>query len=199
MSVLDLPVVKNVIDSTYGIILYQEQVIQLVKDFAGFTEAEADDTRRAMGKKEAKVMASTKVRFSEGAKSNGYKEYEINELWSILEKYAEYSFNKCLPDNFPLQILDNKESSPRFTTLEKLRDLWTVNKSVGLVGPSNEYMEIDSIDLIGNEGILEITLDDGSVFSATPQHKFLAQTETGEEKLCLSEIVRRDLAFVCKE
>ncbi len=79
---------------TYGIIVYQEQVMQLVRDLAGFSLAQADIMRRAMGKKDAKLMQEQKVLFIEGAQKNGIGEKLGGEIFDLILKFASYGFNK---------------------------------------------------------------------------------------------------------
>ena len=85
---------KEILKETYGIIIYQEQVMQITSTIGGFTLAEADIMRRAMGKKKKNLMASFKVQFVEGAiKKNINKKIAV-EIFELLEKFAQYGFNK---------------------------------------------------------------------------------------------------------
>jgi len=85
---------KPILKETYGIIVYQEQVIQISSDIGGFSLAESDMMRRAMGKKKTKLMASYKIQFIKGAKKNNVPEKVAVELFELLEKFADYGFNK---------------------------------------------------------------------------------------------------------
>ncbi len=85
---------EPILKETYGIIVYQEQVIQIASDIGGFSLAESDMMRRAMGKKKTKLMASYKIQFIEGAKQNNISEKVAIELFELLEKFADYGFNK---------------------------------------------------------------------------------------------------------
>lgn len=86
---------KASLEKTYGIIVYQEQVMRLVQDIAGFTLGEADLLRRAMGKKDTKAMGSLKPRFMEGAKEvNNIDEKLAGQIFELIEKFANYGFNK---------------------------------------------------------------------------------------------------------
>jgi len=88
------PSLEKILKETYGIIVYQEQVMQISSKIGGFSLAEADNLRRAMGKKKKSLMASFKVQFVEGAiKQNINKKVAI-EIFELLEKFAEYGFNK---------------------------------------------------------------------------------------------------------
>ncbi|MBX5469119.1 MAG: DNA polymerase III subunit alpha [Thermoleophilaceae bacterium] len=85
---------RPITESTYSVILYQEQSMQIAKAIAGFSGPEADDLRKAIGKKDREKMASLKERFVEGARATGTSERVIEELWSVNEAAADYSFNK---------------------------------------------------------------------------------------------------------
>ena len=74
--------------------IYQEQVMQIATDLSGFTMAEADKLRKAVGKKKRDLMESMKSQFLEGGQSNGYGKPIMNDLWAMIEKFAEYGFNK---------------------------------------------------------------------------------------------------------
>ena len=88
------PQLEAILRETYGIIVYQEQVIQIASDIGGFTLAESDMMRRAMGKKKTKLMASYKIQFLKGAQANNVTENVAMELFELLEKFADYGFNK---------------------------------------------------------------------------------------------------------
>jgi len=85
---------KPILKETYGIIVYQEQVIQISADIGGFSLAESDMMRRAMGKKKTKLMASYKIQFIKGAAEKNVPEKVAIELFELLEKFADYGFNK---------------------------------------------------------------------------------------------------------
>jgi DNA polymerase-3 subunit alpha len=80
--------------SSYGVILYQEQSMQIAKEIAGFSGPEADDLRKAIGKKQRDRMAALRDRFFEGARATGTSEVAIQELWAVNEAAADYSFNR---------------------------------------------------------------------------------------------------------
>jgi DNA polymerase III subunit alpha len=85
---------RPITESTYSVILYQEQSMQIAKSMAGFSGPQADDLRKAIGKKDRARMASMKEAFFEGARATGTSESVIQELWSVNEAAADYSFNK---------------------------------------------------------------------------------------------------------
>ncbi|MGI6361958.1 MAG: DNA polymerase III subunit alpha [Bacillota bacterium] len=88
------PLLKDILQETYGVILYQEQVMQCATALAGFSLGQADLLRRAMGKKKAEVMAQQKEAFLSGCAKKGIPATASNKVFSILEKFASYGFNK---------------------------------------------------------------------------------------------------------
>lgn len=85
---------KQVLEETYGIIVYQEQVMGIASIIAGYSLGEADMLRRAMGKKIKEEMDSHRLRFLKGAKEKGYDEKKSDELFDLMYKFADYGFNK---------------------------------------------------------------------------------------------------------
>ncbi len=85
---------EPILSSTYGTIVYQEQVMQCAQVLAGYSLGEADLLRRAMGKKDAAEMARQKTRFVNGAVAAGHDEQKSSDLFDLLAKFAEYGFNK---------------------------------------------------------------------------------------------------------
>lgn len=88
------PSLKEVLKPTYGVIVYQEQVMKVAQIMAGFSLGKADILRRAMGKKDVGKMAKMKVEFIEGAKKNGHSEKQADEIFEMLRPFAGYGFNK---------------------------------------------------------------------------------------------------------
>jgi DNA polymerase III subunit alpha len=90
----ELPQLKEILDETYGVILYQEQVMRIANKLANFSLGQADILRKAMGKKNASAMAKQKEHFVNGAKSNGISEKKAVRIFDLMELFAEYGFNK---------------------------------------------------------------------------------------------------------
>jgi DNA polymerase-3 subunit alpha len=88
------PLVDELLKPTYGVIVYQEQVMQIAQKLAGYTLGGADLLRRAMGKKKPEEMAKQKSTFVDGAKSNGVDEADADRIFALLEYFAGYGFNK---------------------------------------------------------------------------------------------------------
>jgi len=88
------PLMKSVLEETYGIMVYQEQVMQVAQIVGGYSLGGADLLRRAMGKKKLEEMVAHRATFSEGAGKQGIEEPKANEIFDLMEKFAGYGFNK---------------------------------------------------------------------------------------------------------
>ena len=90
----DIPVMERYLEDTYGITVYQEQVMLLSRLLADFTRGESDTLRKAMGKKQKDKMEELKEKFFTGGESNGHKRKTLEKIWGDWEKFASYAFNK---------------------------------------------------------------------------------------------------------
>jgi DNA polymerase III subunit alpha len=90
----DLPEMKEYLEETYGITVYQEQVMLLSQKLANFTKGDADTLRKAMGKKQKDVLDKMKSKFMDGAKANGHDLKTCEKIWTDWEAFAQYAFNK---------------------------------------------------------------------------------------------------------
>lgn len=90
----DLPEMAEYLEDTYGVTVYQEQVMLLSQKIAGFTKGQADKLRKAMGKKQLSVMAELKEKFFAGGLEKGHPEAILNKIWNDWKSFAEYAFNK---------------------------------------------------------------------------------------------------------
>jgi DNA polymerase III subunit alpha len=89
-----VPQLKPILKETYGVIVYQEQVMKIAGDLANYSMAEADDLRKAMGKKIPKIMAEHRERFMQGALENSIPSDEAGKIFYLMEKFGGYGFNK---------------------------------------------------------------------------------------------------------
>jgi len=92
--VFDLPQLEPILKDTYGVIVYQEQVMQIARSLAGYSLGGADLLRRAMGKKDASVMAKEKIPFLAGVKEQGIDLKKAEAIFDLMAMFAEYGFNK---------------------------------------------------------------------------------------------------------
>jgi DNA polymerase III subunit alpha len=90
----DLPIMEEILKETYGVTVYQEQVMLLSQKLANFTKGQADVLRKAMGKKIIALLDKLKPKFIEGGKANGHPEEVLEKIWKDWEKFAAYAFNK---------------------------------------------------------------------------------------------------------
>ncbi len=88
------PRLEPVLRSTYGVAIYQEQLMEIAKRIGGFSPAEADDLRKGIGKKDRRILDRLEPKFRKGAPANGTERKVVDHLWSLMEKAGDYSFNK---------------------------------------------------------------------------------------------------------
>jgi DNA polymerase-3 subunit alpha len=117
-----LPQLEPILKETYGVILYQEQVMKIAQVLSNYTLAEADELRKAIGKKKTEVMAKHRARFIEGATENDVTRKTADKLFMLIEKFGGYGFNKShsaayamiayqtayLKANYPVQFMEPK-------------------------------------------------------------------------------------------
>ena len=89
------PALKDILEETYGVIVYQDQVLQIARTFAGYSLGQADIVRKAMGKKIPEIMAEEKQNFLEGALNQGYTQQMAEQIFALIEPFAGYAFNKA--------------------------------------------------------------------------------------------------------
>src|SRR5262249_7768342 len=90
----DFPELKEILEETYGVIVYQEQVMQISHQLAGYSLGEADILRRAMGKKKPEEMAAQRAGFIAGAREKGDPQKKIEKIFDLMEQFAGYGFAK---------------------------------------------------------------------------------------------------------
>ena len=110
------PRLKPILNATYGVILFQEQVMRIANELAGFSLAQADLLRRAMGKKIPEVMEAQRKAFLEGCKGNGLSDRLATRIFDLIEHFAGYGFNRCVVGE--TRILDAETGAP--VTVEAL-------------------------------------------------------------------------------
>ena len=159
---------KEVLESTYGVIVYQEQVMMVARKMGGYTLGGADLLRRAMGKKKAEEMAKQKATFVDGAKKQGIDEAKAVEVFDLLEYFAGYGFNKSHSAAYALityQTAFLKRHFPaEFMAATLCSDLGKIEK---LVGTINEARNLGIPVMVPdvNESDRYFTV----VYAATPQ------------------------------
>src|SRR5437899_1457696 len=100
------PAMEKVTRETYGIMVYQEQIMQIASEMGGFTMGEADTLRRAMGKKDRDLMVTQREKFRAGCAERTISKAKADRVWELMEKVAGYGFNKCLSDDAQIEMAD---------------------------------------------------------------------------------------------
>jgi DNA polymerase-3 subunit alpha len=154
---------RPILESTKGVIIYQEQAMLVSKELAGFSGARADDLRKAIGKKNREAMAKLKPEFVEGCRASGTSESVIETLWATNEKSADYSFNKShaacyalisyrtawLRANYPAEymaalissVMDTKDKVPFFVSQAEQMEIAILPPDVNL--SDHEFVVVD--------------------------------------------------------
>jgi DNA polymerase-3 subunit alpha len=178
---------EPILKETYGVLVYQEQAMQIAQRLAGFNLKEADGLRKAIGKKKADLMEKVKKAFITGAENEGIVTQKVAEaIFSWIEKSSRYSFNKCLSPK-TVVITENGE---------KLLDELEVGDMV--LAPKNETEDefVEVLDVIDNgvKEVVEVTIEGERKITCTLDHKFLCKDG---EKRPLYEILAQDLEIMC--
>ena len=176
-----VPALESILKSTNGIIIYQEQIMQILKVIASFSYSEADNIRRAMSKKKESIILSYQEEFISRALKNGYKKEEAEKIYSLVLKFANYGFNKShsvaysmisfqmaflkahFPEYFMTTLLDmvvgNDTKTKEYITEAKRFDLIfkkcdiNISTDVYLSKDKTVYMPLGSIKNLGKETI----------------------------------------------
>ncbi len=159
----DIPIMEKYLKDTYGITVYQEQVMLLSRLLANFTRGESDTLRKAMGKKLKDKLDELKPKFINGGQANGHDPKTLEKIWADWEKFASYAFNKShatcyswvayqtafLKANFPAQYMAGVMTR-NYANISEIRKLMDESKSMGVdtygpdVNESNQKFSVNS-------------------------------------------------------
>lgn len=160
---------SSILAETYGIPVYQEQIMHISTSVAGYTLAESDTLRKAMGKKSQSEMDKQRSKFIEGAKiANNIDTEEAERLFELLNKFANYGFNKCAHAQTRVMLADGSQISLSRAYREQPRELMAM-WSDGTVKPH----AVSKIVKTGVKELLKIRTKSGRVIKVTPEHRLL--------------------------
>jgi len=159
---------RPILESTKGVILYQEQAMRIAKELAGFSGAKADDLRKAIGKKNRVAMAKLKPEFFDGCAASGTSPAVAELLWQTNEKSADYSFNKCasgetrviLPDGSHMRLSEAFRKQPA-----EIMSMW----SDGEIRPHR----VARIVKTGKRPVARVRTESGRQIKVTVDHRLL--------------------------
>jgi DNA polymerase-3 subunit alpha len=146
--------------------IYQEQIMEIARVLAGYTMSDADELRKAVGKKKAEIIAKHKEKFIEGCAINGIDLDTAEKIYEKIETFGRYGFNRCI-DGDELVLTTNGKHLP-IKDIKPGTKLWSVNEAGKLV--ENEVVELI---FSGIQDVYEVILDNGRSVVCTLNHKFL--------------------------
>ncbi len=163
------PRMKDILDMSYGVITYQDDVMMIAIKLAGYSWLEADKLRKAMGKKIPKEMEEQKDKLLKGFVKNGMGKKDANTLWKLIEPFAAYGFNKCLTGD--ARITDSKTGS-----ISTIKEIYENNLKVNVLSlfPNHKLTPSKPVAVIenGEKQVFELTTRTGRKIKATSNHPF---------------------------
>jgi len=163
------PLLDEILKPTYGIIVYQEQVMQVAQKLAGYTLAEADLLRKAMGKKKKDIMAKLRDDFINRCINNGIEKEIAERVFNTIEKFAEYGFNKCLIGS--TKIVDAK--SGKLVSIKSIFESKNTNCTLGIDEDFRvKKVKIKGVFYNGVKPVYRLKTHLGREIVATDNHPF---------------------------
>jgi len=166
----DHPALEPILKETYGIVVYQEQVMRIASALSGFTMSQADSLRRAMAKKYPEVMEKMRVNFIEGALKNGVNRNVAEKVFGFIEFFAGYGFNKCVVGS--TEIID-AESGKIVTAKELFDKKGEITHTFG-IDDNLKVVKVKIKDVINNgvKSVYKLKTSLGREIVATSNHPF---------------------------
>ncbi|HFQ93563.1 MAG TPA: DNA polymerase III subunit alpha, partial [Anaerolineae bacterium] len=182
------PALEPILKDTYGILVYQEQIIRIAAELAGYEPGEADMIRKAVAKKKKKLMEKHRLQFIEGAMANGFSREVCEAIWADIEFFARYGFNKCLPGD--VELVDT--ATGRLARIEDVYNGRVVLEQTATCDVGNLKMKTGAVTAVLNNGVkpvYRLTTSLGKQIEATANHPFytfagwrwLGELEVGEQ------------------
>lgn len=205
----------DVLDDTYQLPIYQEQLMRTAQIVAGYSMAEADTLRKVIGKKAVDAMAAQEEQFVQGCVLQGYGEQIGRELFHMIEGFSGYGFNKCLTGDTTVERASGNQYSPRTVSIgelyEKLQDRkssWSQKfrdpkRGLKILALDDDGrirpQRVKDVVFNGNKPVWRITLADGKSITSTSNHRHMttvgwketSEIGVGEELLvndCLDDV-----------
>ena len=157
------PAMEKFTRETYGIMVYQEQIMQIASEMAGFTMGEADTLRRAMGKKDRDLMAKQREKFLAGCAERKTSKAVAERVWELMEKFAGYGFNKCLSADALIEMADG--------TRKAILDVRDGDVVLTKDGP----FRARAVRPSGMRRLVRLTLANGMTLRCTDDHPIFTQ------------------------
>lgn len=169
------PKMATVLKKTYGIMVFQEDIMKVAVELAGFTGPQSDTLRKAMGKKLPEVMAQQKELFVSGCIKNNISKEVAEEIFKQIDYFSGYGFNRCLSGRTTIK---NKIDDVVYTFEELANGSYGLDKNTPIVIDSyldGEIVEDDLVEVFetGEKEVYAVELDNGTVIESTLDHKFL--------------------------
>lgn len=162
----DHPILEPILRETYGVIVYQEQVMKIAAEMAGFTLGGADQLRRAMGKKKVEVMAQMKHEFIEGARKKDIPERISGEVFDLMAHFAGYGFNKSHSAGYAILAYQTaylkSHHSAEFMAANLTSEMDNTDRIVILIEECRR-MDIEVLPPDVNSSFAEFTVEDGNI------------------------------------
>ncbi len=163
------PRMKDILDMSYGVITYQDDVMMIAIKLGGYSWLEADKLRKAMGKKIPKEMEEQKEKLLSGLVKNGMGKKLANQLWKLIEPFAAYGFNKCLTGD--TRIIDSKTGN--FSSIKEIYEK-NLKLSTSSLSPQLK-LNNHSIEVVmenGTKNVFELKTRFGRIIKSTDNHPF---------------------------
>ncbi len=211
----DLPEMEEYLKETYGVTVYQEQVMRLSQKLAGFSKGKADKLRKAMGKKQKEVLDSLKESFINGALANGHPKNVLEKIWHDWEAFAKYAFNKShatcyawvsyqtawLKAHYPSEF-QASNLSQNLSNMEEMKEIMADCRKSGIKVLSPDVNESDAQFSVNADGNIRFGLGGLKGFGDNVVEAIISERERGGlfkdlydfvERMCTSGLNRRAL------